>query len=62
MKLKHLRRLPASDQRTHLLGWITAEATRMDSGLRMFNAALRGKRELDALLDAPDFFSRNLKE
>lgn len=59
--MKHLRRLPATDQRIYLLGRITTEATRMDAALRMFHAALRGERELDALLDAPDVFRQNVK-
>lgn len=62
MKLKQLRALPPADQRTFLLGRIAGETTRMDAALRLFNAALHGERDLDALLDAPDFFTQNLAE
>lgn len=62
MELETLRALPAKDQQTFLLGRIASETTSMDAALRFVNAALRGQRNVDAYLDAPNFFSTNAKE
>jgi hypothetical protein len=62
MELETLRTLPAKDQQTFLLGRIASETTSMDAALRLVNAALRGQRNVDAYLDAPDFFSANAKQ
>ena len=62
MELEILRTLPARDQQIFLLGRIASETTSMDAALRFVNAALRGERNVDAYLDAPDFFSTNAKE
>jgi hypothetical protein len=61
MELEALRTLSAKDQQTFLLGRIASETTRMDAALRLVNAALRGRRDVDAYLDAPNFFSTNIK-
>ena len=61
MELAHLRSLPAADQQTFLLGRIAGETTSMDAALRFVNAALRGRRDIDAFLESPDYFSSNVK-
>jgi hypothetical protein len=62
MELEMLRTLPAKDQQIFLLGRIASETTSMDAALRFVNAALRDQRNVDAYLDAPNFFSSNAKE
>jgi hypothetical protein len=62
MDLDTLRALPVTDQRVFLLGRIAAETTSMDAALRLLNGALRGQYDIDAYLDAPDFFSKNARE
>jgi hypothetical protein len=62
MELDALRALPITDQQTFLLGRIAGETTRMDAALRLLHAALRGEQDLDAFLDAPNFFTTNAKE
>lgn len=61
MNLERLRALPSADQRVFLLGRITAETTNMDAALRFVHASLRGKDDMDAFLDAPDYVSTNVK-
>jgi hypothetical protein len=61
MDLESLRALPVKDQQIFLLGRIASETTSMDAALRFVNAALRGQGNVDAYLDAPDFFSTNAK-
>lgn len=62
MELSALRELPVTDQQTFLLGRIAGETTRMDAALRLLHAALRGEQDIDAFLDAPNFFTTNAKE
>jgi hypothetical protein len=62
MELELLRALPLKDQQVFLLGRIASETTSMDAALRFLNAALRGQNNVDAHLDAPNFFSTNAKE
>ncbi len=54
--------LPSSDQRVFLLGRITAETTSLDAALRFVHAALRGRHEIDAFLDAPRYITTIVKE
>jgi len=60
--LDTLRTLPASDQRLFLLGRVTAETTSLDAALRFVHAALRGRHEVDAFLDAPRYITTIVKE
>lgn len=62
MELDALRALPPSDQRVFLLGRITSETTSLDAALRFVHAALRGRHEIDAFLDAPRFITTIVKE
>lgn len=62
MELDLLRTLPSSDQRVFLLGRITAETTSLDAALRFVHAALRGRHEIDAFLDAPRYITTIVKE
>ncbi|OII18439.1 hypothetical protein [Curtobacterium sp. MCBA15_013] len=62
MDLRTLRTLPSSDQRVFLLGRITAETTSVDAALRFVHAALRGRHEIDAYLDAPRYITTIVKE
>lgn len=62
MELDLLRTLPSSDQRVFLLGRITSETTSLDAALRFVHAALRGRHEIDAFLDAPRYITTIVKE
>lgn len=62
MELDVLRTLPSSDQRVFLLGRITSETTSLDAALRFVHAALRGRHEIDAFLDAPRYITSIAKE
>ncbi|QWS33046.1 hypothetical protein [Curtobacterium aetherium] len=62
MDLDTLRTLPSSDQRVFLLGRITSETTSLDAALRFVHAALRGRHEIDAFLDAPRYITTIVKE
>jgi hypothetical protein len=62
VELHVLRALPVPDQQTFLIGRIAEETTRMDAALRMVHAALRGEHDIDAFLDAPNFFSSSARE
>ncbi|MBF4615488.1 hypothetical protein [Curtobacterium sp. VKM Ac-1376] len=62
MELDLLRSLPSSDQRVFLLGRVTSETTRFDAALRFVHAALRGRHEIEAFLDAPRYITTIVKE
>ncbi|MGU3411287.1 hypothetical protein ACLBWP_14345 [Microbacterium sp. M1A1_1b] len=62
MDLNTLRTLPPSDQRVFLLGRVTSETTSLDAALRFVHAALRGRHEIDAFLDAPRYITTIIKE
>lgn len=62
MKLSMLRALPSADQQIFLLGRIALETSRLDASLRFVHAALSGRNNVDAFLDAPDNFSANVKQ
>lgn len=62
MELDQLRTLNISDQQVFLLGRIGMETTSVDAALRLVHAALRGRHDIDAFLDAPNFVSTIVKE
>ena len=62
MELTALRTLSMTDQQTFLPGRIATETTSMDAALRLLHAALNARHDIDAFLDAPAFFSTNVKE
>jgi len=62
MELDFLRTLPSADQRVFLLGRITSETTSLDAALRVVHAALHGRHEIDAFLDAPRYITTIVKE
>lgn len=62
MDLNTLRTLPPSDQRVFLLGRVISETTSLEAALRFVHAALRGRHEISAFLDAPRYITTIVKE
>jgi hypothetical protein len=61
MEMEKLEALNEKDQQIFLLGRIAFETSSLDIALRFVHGALRGHKDLDAFLDAPDNFSNNVR-
>lgn len=62
MDLEQLRALPASDRWVFVRGRIVSESIDMDAALRGVHAALRGRDDRSALLDASAMWTNAVKD